>query len=54
MTRNDIPDKLEWSIHPCSGTDSAQWDWGFTNVTKKWLPFYQEKRDLFIFDITGK
>ncbi len=28
MTRNDTPDKLEWSIRPRSGTDSAQWDWG--------------------------
>ncbi len=28
MDCNDIPGKLEWSIHPLSGTDSAQWDWG--------------------------
>ncbi len=28
MTRNDTPDKLEWSIRPRLGTDSAQWDWG--------------------------
>ncbi len=28
MTRNDTPDKLEWSICPRSGVDSAQWDWG--------------------------
>ncbi len=31
MTRNDTPDKIEWSIHPRSGTDSAQWDWGITH-----------------------
>ncbi len=30
MTRNDTPDKLEWSIRSRSGTDSAQWDWGIT------------------------
>ncbi len=30
MTRNDTPDKLEWSIRPRSGLDSAQWDWGIT------------------------
>ncbi len=22
------PNKLEWSIHPLSRVDSAQWDWG--------------------------
>ncbi len=27
MTRNDPPNKLEWSISPHSGVDSAQWDW---------------------------
>ncbi len=31
MTRNDTPDKLEWSIRRCSGTDSAQWDQGINN-----------------------
>ncbi len=30
MSRNDTPDKLEWSIPPHLGTDSAQWDWGIT------------------------
>ncbi len=34
MTRNDTPDKLEWSIRPHSGTDSAQWDWGIRNGAK--------------------
>ncbi len=28
MTRNDPLNKLEWSIRPHSGVDSAQWDWG--------------------------
>ncbi len=28
MTRNDHLNKLEWSIRPRSGVDSAQWDWG--------------------------
>ncbi len=28
MTKNDTPDKLEWSIRPRMGTDSAQWDRG--------------------------
>ncbi len=37
MTRNDTPDKLEWSIRPRSGTDSAQWDWGINSV-KTYLP----------------
>ncbi len=27
-TRNDPPNKLEWSIRPPSGVDLAQWDWG--------------------------
>ncbi len=31
MTRNDTPDKLECSIRPRSGTDSAQWDWGISD-----------------------
>ncbi len=31
MTRNDMPDKLEWSIRPRSGVDSAQWDSGITH-----------------------
>ncbi len=30
MTRNDTPDKLEWSIRLRSGTDSAQWDWSIS------------------------
>ncbi len=30
MTRNDTPDKLEWSIRPRSGVDSAQCDWGIS------------------------
>ncbi len=30
MTRNDTPDKLEWSIRPRSGTDWAQCDWGIS------------------------
>ncbi len=34
MTRNDTPDKLEWCIHPRSGVDSAQWDWGITNIVQ--------------------
>ncbi len=32
MTRNDPPNKLEWSIRPYSGVDSAQWDWGIINT----------------------
>ncbi len=31
MTRNDPPNKLEWSIRPWSGVDSAQWEWGITD-----------------------
>ncbi len=27
MTRNDLPNKLEWLIRLRSGVDSAQWDW---------------------------
>ncbi len=32
MTRNDHPNKLEWSIRPRSGVDSAQWEWGISIV----------------------
>ncbi len=38
MTRNDTPDKLEWSIRPRSGTDSAQWDWGIKESTDLHYP----------------
>ncbi len=30
MTRNDHSNKLELSIRPHSGVDSAQWDWGMS------------------------
>ncbi len=30
MTRNDHSNKLELSIRPHSGVDSAQWDWGIS------------------------
>ncbi len=30
MTKNDHPNKLELSIRPHSGVDSAQWDWGIS------------------------
>ncbi len=38
MTRNDTPDKLEWSIRPCSGVDSAQWDWGTSMINNRLVP----------------
>ncbi len=38
MTRNDHPNKLELSIRPHSGVDSAQWDWGISTTLSgtKW------------------
>ncbi len=39
MTRNDHPNKLELSIRPHSGVDSAQWDWGIKNRCKN-IGFY--------------
>ncbi len=30
MTRNNHSNQLELSIHPRSGVDSGQWDWGIT------------------------
>ncbi len=47
MTRNDHPNKLELSIRPHSGVDSAQWDWGIHYpviiidicVGKSWFAF---------------
>ncbi len=35
MTRNDTPDKLEWSFRPRSGVDLAQWDWGMTKNSRE-------------------
>ncbi len=38
MTRNDTPNKLEWSIRPRSGVDSAQWDWALADPQLTYLP----------------
>ncbi len=41
MTRNDTPDKLEWSICPLSGTDLAQQDWVIRDVIWIFLLFVE-------------
>ncbi len=51
MTRNDPPDKLEWSIRPCSGVDWAQWDWGIKSDTTNHQVYGQSKTG-FDFSIT--
>ncbi len=41
MTRNDTPDRLEWSIRPHSGVDSAEWDWGIIMDSLPYIASYR-------------